>query len=66
MVRFNKEAKRRYRVFTESSNASGQGNFRDLSASVTGMATFAESGRITEELVEAEIVRLRDLWRVGI
>jgi transcriptional regulatory protein RtcR len=63
MVRFNKEAKRRYMAFAESGEASWLGNFRDLSASVTRMATLAESGRISEAMVEAEVLRLRDLWR---
>ena len=63
MVRFNKEAKRRYMAFAGSVGASWKGNFRDLAASVTRMATFAESGRITEELVEAEIARLQELWQ---
>lgn len=63
MVRFNKEAKRRYMAFAESSEASWLGNFRDLTASVTRMATLAENGRISEAMVEAEVLRLRDLWR---
>ncbi len=63
MVRINKEAKRRYMAFAESNDATWQGNFRDLTASVTRMATLAESGRITEAMVDAEVVRLRELWR---
>ena len=39
------------------------GNFRDLSASVTRLATLADSGRIGLPLVEAEIARLRWLWQ---
>lgn len=63
MVRINKEAKRRYMAFAESANAIWQGNFRDLTASVTRMATLAESGRITEAMIDAEVVRLHKLWR---
>ncbi len=63
VVRFNKEAKLRYMKFAQSSDAHWRGNFRDLTASVARMATLAESGRITEEMVDAEVVRLRDLWR---
>ncbi len=63
MVRINKEAKRRYMAFAESADATWQGNFRDLTASITRMATLAESGRITEAMVDAEVVRLRELWR---
>ncbi|MBI3230631.1 MAG: sigma 54-interacting transcriptional regulator, partial [Burkholderiales bacterium] len=45
-VRFNKEARERYMQFATSSAAIWAGNFRDLSASVTRMATLAEAGRI--------------------
>jgi transcriptional regulatory protein RtcR len=62
-VRINKEAKRRYMAFAQSAEAIWQGNFRDLTASVTRMATLAESGRITENMVDAEVMRLRELWR---
>lgn len=37
------------------------GNFRDLNASVTRMATLASGGRITGELVTDEIARLEEL-----
>jgi transcriptional regulatory protein RtcR len=63
MVRFNKEAKARYMRFAESADARWQGNFRDLTASVARMATLAESGRITEQQVDAEIARLTAQWR---
>jgi transcriptional regulatory protein RtcR len=46
-----------------SQDARWTGNFRDLSASVTRMATLAESGRINDAIVEGEIARLRQLWR---
>jgi transcriptional regulatory protein RtcR len=39
------------------------GNFRDLSASVMRMATLAEAGRITNEIVDAECLRLKRLWQ---
>lgn len=45
------------------SRATWRGNFRELSASVTRMATFATSGRITREVVEDEINRLRYNWQ---
>jgi transcriptional regulatory protein RtcR len=62
-VRFNAEAKARYLRFAQSADAAWAGNFRDLGASVTRLATLAEGGRISEGLVEAEIERLRWLWR---
>lgn len=61
-VRFNVEALTRFMSFAESNEALWIGNFRDLSASVTRLATLAESGRIGIELVDAEIARLRWLW----
>jgi transcriptional regulatory protein RtcR len=63
MVRFNKEARDRYMRFAMSHDARWTGNFRDLSASITRMATLAESGRINDAIVEGEIARLRQLWR---
>jgi len=61
-VGFNREARRAYLRFAASSDAAWSGNFRDLAASVTRMATFAPSGRIDLPTVEAEIQRLRRLW----
>ncbi len=63
MVRFNKEARAKYMVFAASTDAAWTGNFRDLAASVLRMATFAAGGRISDEVVDAEIARLRKLWR---
>ena len=61
-VRFNVEAKARYLKFAQSPDAVWSGNFRDLSASVTRLATLADGGRISSALVDAEIARLRWLW----
>ncbi|XNM79690.1 hypothetical protein ACLK1U_19365 [Escherichia coli] len=46
-VRFNTEARRAWLAFATSPQATWRGNFRELSASVARMATFATSGRIT-------------------
>ncbi len=62
-VRFNAEARARYLAFAQSPEAHWSGNFRDLSASVTRLATLADSGRITLPLVEAEIRRLQWMWQ---
>jgi transcriptional regulatory protein RtcR len=59
---FNKEARERYLAFATSPDACWPGNFRDLAASVTRMATLSPKGRIDVECVEAEIKRLRRLW----
>jgi len=66
MVRFNKEARDRYMRFAMSAQARWSGNFRDLSASVTRMATLAEAGRITGEIVDAEALRLARLWQPAV
>lgn len=62
-VRFNTEAKAQYLRFAQSGQALWSGNFRDLTASVTRLATLADSGRITTAHVEAEIQRLRWMWQ---
>ena len=65
VVRFNAEARTRYLKFAKSAEAKWTGNFRDLSASVTRLATLADGGRIPVELVDAEIQRLHWLWQRG-
>jgi len=62
-VRFSAEAKAQYLRFAQSSEATWPGNFRDLSASVTRLATLADGGRISSALVEAELQRLRWHWQ---
>jgi transcriptional regulatory protein RtcR len=64
-VRFNLEARRRYLTFAASQEARWPGNFRELSASVTRMATLADAGRITDALVAEEIDRLKASWPDG-
>jgi len=59
---FNKEARQHYLAFATSPEARWPGNFRDLAASVTRMATLSPKGRIDLDCVEAEIKRLRRLW----
>jgi transcriptional regulatory protein RtcR len=61
-VGFNREALARYLAFATGPDARWTGNFRDLNASVTRMATLAPAGRITEDVVRAEIDRLRRQW----
>jgi transcriptional regulatory protein RtcR len=62
-VTFNREAREHYLRFATSGEATWQGNFRDLGASLTRMATLAPAGRITVETVDEELQRLRRLWR---
>jgi transcriptional regulatory protein RtcR len=61
-VSFNKEARAAWLDFATAPDALWSGNFRDLAASVTRMATFAPAGRIDTATVEAEAARLRRLW----
>lgn len=59
---FNKEARQSYLTFATGPDALWPGNFRDLAASVTRMATLSPKGRIDLECVNAEITRLNRLW----
>ena len=61
-VAFNKEARAAYLKFATGPDALWPGNFRDLGASVTRLATLAHAGRITLEVVEEEIARLKRAW----
>jgi transcriptional regulatory protein RtcR len=61
-VRFNKEARQKYMAFASSGDARWSGNFRDLTASVMRMATLADGGRISDQMVDTEVRRLRALW----
>ncbi|MFT5509091.1 MAG: transcriptional regulatory protein RtcR [Hyphomicrobiaceae bacterium] len=62
-ITFNKEASQAFLRFAVSPDARWSGNFRDLGAAVTRMATLAPSGRITTAIVDDEITRLRSRWR---
>jgi transcriptional regulatory protein RtcR len=59
----NREARQAFLRFAESPDTPWSGNFRDLNAAVTRMATLAPRGRIRLEEVEEEILRLRESWR---
>lgn len=60
--RFTPEARQRYESFATSADATWQGNFRDLTASMIRLTTLAESKVIRVDDVEAEIERLTHLW----
>jgi transcriptional regulatory protein RtcR len=62
-VRFNAEARSTYVRFATAAEAQWAGNFRELSASVSRMATLADGGRIGESLVHEEIERLEAAWQ---
>ncbi|MBM4297402.1 MAG: AAA family ATPase [Deltaproteobacteria bacterium] len=61
-VTFNKEARQRFLQFAIAADARWSGNFRDLNGAVVRMATLAPGGRITIDLVDDEIARLRRAW----
>ena len=62
-VTFNREARDRFLRFAVSSEAVWHGNFRDLNGAMTRMATLATGGRITVDVVDEEIGRLRAAWQ---
>ena len=61
-ITFNKEARLAFLTFAEASDSRWFGNFRDLNAAVTRMATLAPRGRIRIEEVEEELARLNKSW----
>jgi transcriptional regulatory protein RtcR len=61
-VVFNKDARDRFLTFATSPLAGWPANFRDFHAAIVRMATLAPGGRVTLELVDAEIAHLRRAW----
>ena len=62
---FNKEAREKFLRFAKDPASTWKGNFRDLNASVTRMATLAERGRIRVSEVDSEQLRLQRAWRTS-
>jgi transcriptional regulatory protein RtcR len=62
-VTLSQQARTAFLHFAASEGARWNGNFRDLRAAVTRMATLASGGRITVSDVGDEIARLREQWR---
>jgi len=58
----NKEASLAFLKFANRADSSWSGNFRDLNAAITRMATLAPNGRIRLSEVEEETVRLKQNW----
>ena len=61
-VTVTRDARHRFLAFATSPLGVWSGNFRDLSAAVTRMATLAPQGRIGDQEVSEEIGRLTALW----
>jgi transcriptional regulatory protein RtcR len=62
-VTFNKEARERFLAFARSPEARWDGNFRDLNAAVARMSTLSSGGRISADIVDEEIRRLKSSWK---
>ena len=63
-ISFNKEARKRFMAFALDPSTPWTGNFRELNAMITRMATLAEGGRISTDVVETEIRRRKDTARL--
>ncbi len=64
-IAFAADARRKYVKFATDPASVWAGNFRDLSASATRMATLSPRGRITSGIVDEEIARLQAQWSAG-
>lgn len=64
-VQFNTAAREKYLKFSKSQEATWSANFRDLNASITRMGTLSDGGRITSEVVNEEISRLKTKWQAN-
>jgi len=62
-VSFNKEGYQHFVKFATDPAAAWTGNFRDLNAALTRLATLTGDRRIGRELVDEEITRLQYLWQ---
>jgi transcriptional regulatory protein RtcR len=61
-VTFSKEARHLFLAFAASDQARWPGNFRDLNAVITRLATLAPAGRITVDQVKAEVAHVTAGW----
>ena len=61
-ITFSKEAAQRFVKFATSPEALWTANFRDFNGAVTRMATLAPGGRISTNVVDEELERLRRVW----
>lgn len=59
LIRDETGARQRFLDFALSPSSKWTGNFRDLNGAVVRMATLAEGGRISIEIAQEEIDRLK-------
>lgn len=59
---FTPDARQRFLAFATSPLAAWPANFHDFNAAIVRMATLAPGGRVTQEIVEAEIAHLKRAW----
>lgn len=62
-VTFSKEARETFLRFALEPTTEWHGNFRDLNAAFIRMATLAQGGRISVEIVNEETARLAATWK---
>jgi transcriptional regulatory protein RtcR len=62
-ITLSKEAREKLLSFSTLPESLWSGNFRDLNGAVRRLATLSRGGRITTELVDEEINRLKQLWQ---
>jgi len=65
LIRFSREARDLFLGFATGPDGLWPGNFRDLGGALTRMATLAPGGRISQEVAEEEVERLKRAWRGG-
>jgi transcriptional regulatory protein RtcR len=61
-ITFSKEAREKFLAFALAPTTEWRGNFRDLNAAVSRMATLSLGGRISVDTVAEEIERLERSW----
>ena len=60
-----KDVRSEFLTFARSPSAKWSANFRDLNAAVVRMSTLAPGGRVTKEVMHAELGRLRRAWQTA-
>jgi transcriptional regulatory protein RtcR len=64
-ISMSREARQRFLEFACSPEALWLANFRDFNGALVRMSALAPGGRITTEVVEDEVARLRTAWQIA-